>query len=353
MMNSPLPEVPAPRAPLVSVIIPTKDRVCLLEETLESVRRQTYSNWEALVVDDGSTDDTLAWVAAMAKQDSRIQGLRRYGGQAGASFCRNEGVAASRGEYLLFLDSDDLLAPACLQDRVTILEHEVDLDFVVFQSEAFETMPGDAKVLYNVYSEENDIDRFLRRDVVWQTAGAMWRRSAVQKVGDWDGALLSWQDWDYHLRAMVLGCHYNKFPARDCYWRLPPHQGETIGLRSRSPAHLRNQEYLFRKTTVLFSQKQLLSKARKNLIAGNYLHVARLWEESHHSLADALRVWRLCYVEGLVNYASYLKVKVYFLLARWSGGWRVRPGFRAKLGKWYPSLLGSQTMSCVPIGGEA
>ena len=334
--------------PLVSIIIPTKNRVDLLQEALRSIQQQTYGNWEVLVVDDDSTDDTLAQVMSLGKMDNRIHGFKRDRIQTGASACRNEGVIHSRGIYVIFLDSDDLLAPFCVEQRMRIMNGNPDLDFAAFCCESFRVMPGDVGMLHNVFSEEDDINRFLKRDVVWQTAGVMWRRNVVDQLGGWDEALFSWQDWEYHLRALIQGCKYKKFPLLDCYWRLPPEGGETIGLRSRSPAHLLNQEYLFSKIICLFRENGLLNNLRLNLLAGNYLHFARLWEESHQSRADSLRVWALCYQENLIGYWDYFKVKAYFLLADYRGGWRMRAYLRPKLVKWYPSLMDSQTMNCVP-----
>jgi len=83
--------------PLVSIVIPTKNRCALLRETLASVQNQTYPNWEAIVVDDGSTDDTWPALMDLAARDPRIRPQRRTGPAGGAPLARNQGFAASRG----------------------------------------------------------------------------------------------------------------------------------------------------------------------------------------------------------------------------------------------------------------
>jgi hypothetical protein len=96
-------------AELVSVVVPAYNAEATLAATLESVRRQTYDNLEIIVVDDGSTDGTLALAEAMARRDGRIRALSKPNGGVGAA--RNAGVRASRGAYLAPVDADDLWHP--------------------------------------------------------------------------------------------------------------------------------------------------------------------------------------------------------------------------------------------------
>src|SRR5579885_2097317 len=104
--------------PLVSVIIPVKNRAELITEALESLTKQTHRNWEAIVVDDHSTDGTFGKLETWARLDSRIKVYVRRGRRGGAPVCRNQGFAVAQGLYVIFLDSDDLLQPWCLQQRV-------------------------------------------------------------------------------------------------------------------------------------------------------------------------------------------------------------------------------------------
>lgn len=101
--------------PLFSVIIPTYNRLSLLQQTLESVWRQTFTDYEVIVVDDGSSDDTASWLSEVA---SKIKLITQQNSGPGAA--RNKGAEAARGEYLAFLDSDDLWFPWTL-DTVTEL----------------------------------------------------------------------------------------------------------------------------------------------------------------------------------------------------------------------------------------
>ena len=107
--------------PLFSVIIPTLDRLPMLQEAVQSVRQQTQSDWELLVVDDGSTDGTWAWLEAQPDVTPLRHDLQ---GPRGPSAARNLGATHARGELLAFLDSDDLFLPNKLQLQAALLEQE-------------------------------------------------------------------------------------------------------------------------------------------------------------------------------------------------------------------------------------
>ena len=107
------------RVPLFSVIIPTFDRLPMLQEAVQSVRQQTEDRWELLVVDDGSTDGTDRWLRT--QPDIRPLG---HSAPRGPSAARNLGAAHARGEYLAFLDSDDLFLPHKLELQAAALAHD-------------------------------------------------------------------------------------------------------------------------------------------------------------------------------------------------------------------------------------
>lgn len=201
---------------LISVIIPNLNRGDLLKETLESILRQTYPNWEAIVVDDGSDDNSDEIGHAYASANNRIKYLKRHHKLTGAPVCRNIGLKESNGEYLIFLDSDDLLAPFCLQQRLNVIIQNPALDFLVFPMLMFYEFPEKSEVLWNIETSEPDLLRFLSLDAVWQTSGPIWKKSAVEKIGGFTEGLACWQDVDIHLKALIADLKYEKF------YTLPP-----------------------------------------------------------------------------------------------------------------------------------
>lgn len=114
--------------PLVSIIIPTYNRTHFIGETLDSVLAQTYQNWECIVVDDGSTDYTKELMGLYTEKDSRIQFHHRpKNRKKGANACRNYGFELSKGEYINWFDSDDLMLSRFLKEKIESFTETVDL----------------------------------------------------------------------------------------------------------------------------------------------------------------------------------------------------------------------------------
>lgn len=121
----------------VSIIIPAYNRAHLIGETLDSIITQSYTHWECLVVDDGSTDSTVNVVAEYAKRNSRIKLFKRPKTKPkGANACRNIGLDQARGEYVIFFDSDDLMTENHLEVKVTAIQ-KCDCDYVITKTQYF------------------------------------------------------------------------------------------------------------------------------------------------------------------------------------------------------------------------
>ena len=113
---------------LISIIIPVYNRAELIGETLDSVISQTYTNWECIIVDDGSTDHTENVVQAYAEKDSRIKFFKRPElRKKGASPSRNFGLEKAKGDYFQFLDSDDLLRNNKFEEQLKLLKRSKPL----------------------------------------------------------------------------------------------------------------------------------------------------------------------------------------------------------------------------------
>src|ERR1035437_8876807 len=109
--------------PVVSIIIPAYNAARYLGETLESIQNQTYANFECIIINDNSTDDTVKIVTAIASADKRFKLLNK--GRScpnGVSSSRNFGLAQCAGKYVQFLDADDLALPTMLEEKVQLLE---------------------------------------------------------------------------------------------------------------------------------------------------------------------------------------------------------------------------------------
>ena len=113
-------------APVVSVIIPTFNRASLLQDAIDSVSAQTFGDWELWVVDDGSTDDTEVVVRSVP--DPRIQYVRQDNQGVGAA--RNLGIDCARGDWIAFLDSDDMWLPNCLEAKLELAHQNQGIECI-------------------------------------------------------------------------------------------------------------------------------------------------------------------------------------------------------------------------------
>ena len=107
--------------PTVSIIIPTYNRAHLIGRAIQSVLNQTYQNFEIIVVDDGSTDNTEEMIKEFQKHDKRIKYIRHEKNRGGAA-ARNTGIKVARGEYIAFQDSDDEWLPEKLEKQMDVFQ---------------------------------------------------------------------------------------------------------------------------------------------------------------------------------------------------------------------------------------
>lgn len=195
---------------VVSIITPSFNRADIVHETAESIFKQTYPHWEWMIVDDGSTDNSWDVLEQYAAKDSRVKIYKRDRDPKGACVCRNIAVQRSTGDYVMFLDTDDVLASFCLEQRVKAMQENPDCDFVIFPMLMFRQKPDDMKLLWNIDNGKDDIARILTGDAICQGTGTLWKKKSFVGIGMWDEELLLWQDIELHLRSLLGSMRYKK-----------------------------------------------------------------------------------------------------------------------------------------------
>jgi glycosyltransferase involved in cell wall biosynthesis len=278
--------------PVVSVIIPIKDRARLFLQSTRSIIDQRFSAWEALVIDDGSTAHEATLIKQATGGDPRFRFFNRAGLPSGASACRNLGIARARGRFIMFLDSDDLLAPHCLEQRVAALDARKEVGFLVFATEVFKERQGDYARYWNVWNDRPDLDRFLAIDPPWQTSGPIWRRDALARIGPWDQDAPGWQDWEYHIRALALDIPYAKVEQCDNFWRYLRKDSLSVVSQSQD-LHLARADLVVRVIKHL-RECGKLSSQRKGLLFGILYGIA-LWNPGRQSSVTRqilARIWQ-------------------------------------------------------------
>ena len=118
---------------LVSIITPTYNSAKFIEATIQSIKKQTYSHWELILIDDGSADNTIELIKKIAKEDTRIiyQQLKQNSGPA---IARNTGIKRAKGDYLTFIDADDIWFPEFIETSInTIKTHNCPFVFASYK----------------------------------------------------------------------------------------------------------------------------------------------------------------------------------------------------------------------------
>lgn len=195
---------------VVSIITPSFNRAYIVHETAASIFNQTYPHWEWMIVDDGSTDESMEVLRAYAQQDSRVKVLQRHRDPKGACACRNIAIENATGDYLIFLDTDDVLAPYCLQQRVNAMEKDAEYDFIIFPMMLFSKKLDDLNLLWNIETGEDDLVRILKGDAICQGTGTLWKKSKFVEIGMWHEELKLWQDIELHIRSLLWPVKFKK-----------------------------------------------------------------------------------------------------------------------------------------------
>jgi glycosyltransferase involved in cell wall biosynthesis len=252
--------------PLISILIPNFNRGGLMTQTLRSVADQSYDNWEAIIVDDGSNDDSEKVAMDFASTDIRFSYFKRERLPSGASTCRNIALELSHGEFVIFLDSDDLLAPHCLSQRIEAAFKFPECDFWVFPMLMFKGQKENANTLWNISNGRDELLRFLELDAVWQTSGPLWRKKSVQFIGGFSEGLACWQDVDIHLKALIHKLKYIVFDhlTPDIYYRI--HETGTISQGEiNSPVKMKSRKDIFIKHAQALSELSNSKEVRNSL----------------------------------------------------------------------------------------
>ncbi len=192
---------------LASVIIPTYNRAHFITEAMDCVFSQKYRPIELLVVDDGSGDHTPAVVGSAGEKYARdcrfrMRCLRQA--NSGAAAARNLGLIESRGEFLQFLDSDDLLHPVKLERQIAELRRFETLDVVYSATANFQDQADWTSSPIAGFPVNQFIPACIDRSP-WWTHGGTYRRSACVRIGPWAEELRIAEDWEYCVRFLTLG----------------------------------------------------------------------------------------------------------------------------------------------------
>jgi peptidoglycan/xylan/chitin deacetylase (PgdA/CDA1 family)/SAM-dependent methyltransferase len=212
----------------VSIVIPAYNAAATLAETLESIRSQTSREWEAIVVDDGSSDATAVIASSFGPQDSRIRVVSRP--HEGVSAARNAGIALARFDWLLFVDADDWLVPEYLERMTRELASNPNLDAV--HCRWSRVAPDGTLCGGDQFSEEvGDLFDLFACTCVFAVHACIVRRSLVVDVGGFDISLRICEDWDLWQRIARTGACFGAVQEVLALYRMRPASASVDGVR--------------------------------------------------------------------------------------------------------------------------
>lgn len=278
--------------PMVSIIVPVHNRERILGETLDSVRSQTFEDWECIVVDDHSTDGSLAAANRSTASDARFRVVSLPEGRRNGNAARNYGLSLAMGQFVNFLDSDDLITRNKLQAQLAVFAQTPGLDLVSCRHATFVASPEkDAKqVRFAHPSNWLDVIWLPGADApygaTWCAIGPLWRAEFIRSLGAWDETLEVWQDSELAVRALCTSSRITRLEQIHVFVRIGAHQR----LSSPEVDWGTQRRYAVRTAWKHVQKAGQVTDLRLHMCALRLYAIASSYSQSNHWQA-ALRGW--------------------------------------------------------------
>ncbi|NND51903.1 MAG: glycosyltransferase family 2 protein [Flavobacteriaceae bacterium] len=290
--------------PLVSIIIPSFNRASLISETMKSIQDQTLDQWECIVVDDGSTDETHAVVGQFIEKDDRIQFHNRPENRAkGANACRNYGFELSRGEFICWIDSDDLMHPQKLEKQTKQLQAQ-KLNFSICKSLLFKDSINDSQELKSEsIKSDNPFEDFFMKKIIIPVQAPLYNKAFLNANNfKYDEELQAGQEWEFIANILANFDHYATIDEPLDYIRK--HEQSISGQITHHQKwnYFKARYNIFNKYKRQFSDELkdfthylFLNSYKDFLRSGNYRHACYVWRkcligDQKTSVTDHLRL---------------------------------------------------------------
>lgn len=219
---------------LVSIITPSYNQGEYLSETLDSIIGQSYQDWECIIINDGSSDNTEEIALTYCKKDKRFKYI--YQDNQGVSAARNNGISNSHGKYILPVDGDDIISPTYLEKAVSILDNNEDVKVVYGDAKYFGAKTGLFKL------KTYRLSTLLNENCIFNSA--LYRRKDFDRIGGYDERMLSgWEDWEFWISLLKDGGKVYKLNDIVLFYRIKAVSRNTLVKKSSDQCSL----YVFEK----------------------------------------------------------------------------------------------------------
>ena len=304
---------------LVSIIIPTYNRAHLIIETLSSIQNQSYLHWECIIIDDGSTDNSSLLITDFIKKDRRFKYLKRQENTSkGPSSCRNYGFKICLGDFIQFFDSDDIMHPNHLLEKINTIE---DSDFVVCKLKEFAKF-FDQKMfldedLDEVFKyEENVFEAFVTGKFPMMMVAPMWKKDSLKPYMPIREDMNILEDHELFARALFDTKKYKIVDKTLIYYRV-----ELASLTNSFYSNLTNgiNSYFEAKKTVLkLSSTNEIKLAMLKMTLGFFrLGLAQKKYNEAEKCLYFIRNEKLCYTRKLK--IKLIRISLFYFLFRLVG----------------------------------
>ncbi len=187
--------------PKVSIIIPTYNSNLFIKRTILSVQNQTFADWELLIIDDCSTDNTVELVNEFVKKDTRIKLFKTAENSGGPAHPKNIGFENSDGEFIAYLDHDDEWLPSKLEKQLEIFKNSKKENLGLVSCGAFLiNESGKCFSIFKPIQKENLFPEILLSNPIYSNSGVLIKREVIETVGNRDEKMKYSEDWDMWIR---------------------------------------------------------------------------------------------------------------------------------------------------------
>ncbi|HAR32980.1 MAG TPA: hypothetical protein DCR95_02505 [Desulfobacter sp.] len=269
-------------SPKISVIVPTYNYGQYIGKTLESVLNQTYQDFEIVVVDDGSEDDTAFVVRSF--DDSKVRYI--YQENQGACVARNRGIQEAAGEFLLFEDADDLLEPEHLEEYLKVAQKNPGCN-IYGPAEKIRIENGKYQILQSKGKcpEDDLLEQWIGHWSIWSNC-ILWPRKTIEAIGGWDETLHANQDGDIAMRALIAGIRfvYAENAPRAKYLRHDAESGQISSTLNEKT--LDSKIKTLEKVERLLLEKGALTRKYKTALGQKYYWFSRMTLNDYPEFSD-------------------------------------------------------------------
>ncbi len=204
--------------PLISVIIPAYNAERTLQETVDSVQNQTFSEIEIIIINDGSTDQT--WNLIQSLDDLRIRAFSYENG--GVAVARNRGISHATGEFVAFIDADDLWTPDKLELQLDALKQHPEAGVAYSWNYFYYESTGNRVSGHGANFEGDVYAPLLQNNFLENGSNPLIRRQAIEQTGEFDSTFPHCADWDFYLR-LAAQWHFVRVPKHQVIYRQSSH----------------------------------------------------------------------------------------------------------------------------------